>query len=135
VPVNIARLRRHRRDYVLVAAAGPASNLLLAILASSLLHAIPTTASVAGGAEPLGPVATLAMRAIEINILLALFNMIPVPPLDGGNVLAGLLPAQLGTVVDGLRPYGFLIIYALMLTGTLWSMIGPLFALLMSWLG
>jgi Zn-dependent protease len=134
VPVNIARLRRHRRDYVLVAAAGPASNLLLAILSSSLLHAMPGTAPVVGAADPLGPLASVAMRAVEINVLLALFNMVPVPPLDGGNVLGGLLPPQLGHVIDGLRPYGFLIIYALMLTGTLWTMIGPLFIVLMSWL-
>jgi Zn-dependent protease len=134
VPVNIARLRRHRRDYVLVAAAGPASNLLLAILSSSVLHVMPGTAPVVGAADPLGPLASVAMRAVEINVLLALFNMVPVPPLDGGNVLAGLLPPQLGHVIDGLRPYGFLIIYALMLTGTLWTMIGPLFIVLMSWL-
>jgi Zn-dependent protease len=134
VPVNIARLRRHRRDYVLVAAAGPASNLLLAILSSSVLHVMPGTAPVVGAADPLGPLASVAMRAVEINVLLALFNMVPVPPLDGGNVLAGLLPLQLGHVIDGLRPYGFLIIYALMLTGTLWTMIGPLFIVLMSWL-
>jgi Zn-dependent protease len=134
VPVNIARLRRHRRDYVLVAAAGPASNLILAVLASSLLHLVPTTAGVVEGVEPLGLFASIAMRTIEINVLLALFNMVPVPPLDGGNVLAGLVPAQLADVIDGLRPYGFLIIYALMLTGTLWSLIGPLFFVLRSWL-
>jgi Zn-dependent protease len=134
VPVNIARLRRHRRDYVLVAAAGPASNLILAVLASSVLHLVPTTAGVVEGVEPLGLFASIAMRTIEINVLLALFNMVPVPPLDGGNVLAGLVPAQLADVIDGLRPYGFLIIYALMLTGTLWSLIGPLFFVLMSWL-
>jgi Zn-dependent protease len=134
VPVNIARLRRHRRDYVLVAAAGPASNLILAVLASSLLHLVPTTAGVVEGVEPLGLFASIALRTIEINVLLALFNMVPVPPLDGGNVLAGLVPAQLADVIDGLRPYGFLIIYALMLTGTLWSLIGPLFFVLRSWL-
>jgi Zn-dependent protease len=134
VPVNVARLRRHRRDYMLVAAAGPASNLVLAVLASSVLQSFSATAGLAGGDEALGPLATIARRTIEINVLLAVFNMVPVPPLDGGNVLAGLLPAQLAEVVDGLRPYGFLILYALMLTGTLWSLIGPSFYFLMSWL-
>jgi Zn-dependent protease len=117
-----------------VAAAGPASNLILAVLASSVLQALPAPAGLIEGTPPLGPVASMAVRMIEINVLLALFNMVPVPPLDGGNVLAGLLPDQLGSVIDGLRPYGFLIIYALMLTGTLWTLIGPLFVFLMSWL-
>jgi Zn-dependent protease len=134
VPVNISRLRRHRRDYVLVAAAGPASNLLLALLASSVLSLLPAPEAAVESVRRLGYPASMAMLIIQINVFLAVFNMVPVPPLDGGNVLAGLLPPQLGGVIDGLRPYGFLILYALLLTGTLWSLIGPVADALISWL-
>jgi Zn-dependent protease len=134
VPVNISRLRRHRRDYVLVAAAGPASNLMLALVASSVLSLLPAPEAAVESVRRLGYPASMAMLIIQINVFLAVFNMVPVPPLDGGNVLAGLLPPQLGSVIDGLRPYGFLILYALLLTGTLWSLIGPVADALISWL-
>jgi Zn-dependent protease len=72
--------------------------------------------------------------AVFINILLAVFNMIPVPPLDGGNVLSGLLRGPAAQLFDQLRPYGFLILYALMFTGTLSALIGPPANFLMRWL-
>jgi Zn-dependent protease len=67
-------------------------------------------------------------------VLLAIFNMIPIPPLDGGNVLAGLLPPRLAIVFNQIRPYGFILLYALMLTGTLSMLIVPPYLLITSWL-
>jgi|TARA_B100001964_G_scaffold236950_2_gene299550 Zn-dependent protease len=132
VPVNTARLGRGRRDFVLVAAAGPASNIALAILASTAMGALQT--SNVGGAEPV--LYRFVSLAFTVNLLLAVFNMIPVPPLDGGNVIGGLLPLRLATLFDRLlRPYGFLILYALILTGALWTIIGPPYLFLTRLLG
>src|SRR4030095_2835336 len=115
VPVAVQNLRGNwRQKYMLIAAAGPASNLALATLSSVVLR-------VASGGSPFevvpGPAERLLFNAVTLNILLALFNMVPVPPLDGGNVLAGLLQGSAADSLDRIRPYGFLIIYALMLTG------------------
>ena len=63
------------------------------------------------------PIAALLSRLVQLNVLLAVFNMIPIPPLDGGNVLAGLLPPTLAALFNRVRPYGFILLYALMLTG------------------
>jgi len=117
VPVNVRNLRRGRRDYVLVAAAGPASNLLIAVFASLALGLVTVSPMRVGEPNVSAPVAALLAQAVPLNILLAVFNMIPIPPLDGGNVLGGLLPQPLGAKYDALmRPYGFILLYALILT-------------------
>ncbi len=134
VPVNVSRLRRGRRDYLLVAAAGPASNLLLAVLASLALRLFPVSPFTLDEVSFSAPLAVLLRGALQINLLLALFNMIPIPPLDGGNVLAGLLPLPLAQQDDRLRPYGFLLIYALMFTGALSYLVIPPYYLLLTWL-
>jgi Zn-dependent protease len=134
VPVDVSRFGNKRRDFMLVAGAGPASNLVLAFVAALALRLVPIQAVSAGEASVSMPLAVLLVRAIQLNVLLAVFNMIPIPPLDGGNVLAGLLPRRVAVGFDFLRPYGFMVIYALMLTGSLGSLVMPPYRLLVSWL-
>jgi Zn-dependent protease len=135
VPVNIRRLRRQRTDYVIVAAAGPASNLILAVLASAALALMPASRLAFADADVSSPLVTLLTRALTLNVLLAVFNMLPIPPLDGGNVLSGLLPRQLAARYDSfVRPYGFILLYALMLTRAFdYVVIAPA-RVLLSWL-
>jgi Zn-dependent protease len=119
VPVNVNRLRRGRRDFMLVAAAGPISNLLQAVVGAIAYRVL--MASPASG----GLALQVCFAFVTINLLLALFNLIPVPPLDGGNVLAGLLPESAEPVFGLLRQYGFIVLYLLMFTGVLNAIIEP----------
>jgi Zn-dependent protease len=134
VPVVSRHLHHPRRDFVLVAAAGPASNLTLAIAAALLLSVFPISPMRIGEPNVSVPLAAILSNAVRLNVLLAVFNMIPIPPLDGGNVLAGLLPGRLAISYNRLRPYGFVLLYALMLTGRLSDIIVPPARLLISWL-
>ena len=134
VPVSVRQLRHPQRDYVLVAAAGPASNLALAVAGAVALLLVPVSPVTLGESNVMAPLASLLSRAIQINVLLAVFNMIPIPPLDGGNVLSGLLPRQIAIPFNRLRPYGFLLLYALMLSGGLQYIVAPPYRLLVSWL-
>jgi Zn-dependent protease len=135
VPVLVKNLRRGRRDYVLVAAAGPASNLLLAVLASIGLGLITVSPMRVGEPNVSAPMASLLSTAILTNVLLAVFNMIPIPPLDGGNVLGGLLPQPLAAKYDALiRPYGFILLYALILTRGFEYVVIPPARFILSWL-
>jgi Zn-dependent protease len=135
VPVNVHRLAHGRRDYVLVAAAGPASNLLLALVASLGLGLLPVSPMRLGEPNVSAPFAALLAQAVPINVLLAVFNMIPIPPLDGGNVISGLLPSGVASRFDALiRPYGFILLYALLLTRGFDYLVIPPARLLLSWL-
>ena len=135
VPVNIAELRGHwRQKFMVIAAAGPASNLVLAVTAAILLRVL---VPLGGGSGGLGMSASLAaplQMAVYVNVLLAVFNMVPVPPLDGGNVLSGLLTGPMADAFDRVRPFGFLLLYGLMLTGLLYTIISPPASFLLSWL-
>ena len=109
VPVNFRALRHPRRDMILVAAAGPAMNLALAVLAALALRMIVDLP------DPSRQWAQLSLRnAIIINVLLAVFNMLPIPPLDGGRVAVGLLPKFLGLPLAALEPFGLLILIVLL---------------------
>jgi len=116
VPVDIRRLRHRERDYVLVAAAGPASNLIMAVGAAVILGVMPVSPVVLGETNASAPLATFLTRMVTLNVLLAVFNLLPIPPLDGGNVLSGLLPRALARSFDRIRPYGFILLYAIILT-------------------
>lgn len=108
VPVAFHRLGRPRRDMVLVAAAGPGANFLLATISALLFHALPVLPEVATRW-----VAENLLNSILINLVLAVFNLIPLPPLDGGRVAVGLLPRALARPLARLERYGFLIIIGL----------------------
>jgi Zn-dependent protease len=124
-PVNTRNLRHPRRDHILVTAAGPASNLMIALSAALVLRLIPVE---------VGPVPMIATQVLLLNVLLAVFNMLPIPPLDGGQILMALLPPAISFRLRFLYEYGFLILMALLITGVLGSLIGPPYYVVLSWL-
>ena len=110
VPVNFYALRHPRRDMVLVALAGPGINMALAIAAALLFHLVAYLPS-----EAARWVAQNLRNALLINVILAVFNMLPLPPLDGGRVAVGLLPNFLAVPLARLEPYGMIILIAALL--------------------
>ena len=133
-PVNVRNLKRPRQDSILVTLAGPASNLVLAVAAALALRGIPDNRGPMGELDVAGPLAMIAAQALQLNVLLAVFNLLPIPPLDGGQVVLGLLPFNLAVRFRAIQPYGFLILMALLLTGTLGYLIGPPYYFLLRWL-
>jgi len=131
VPVNLARLRNPSRDHMLVAAAGPASNLLIALGLFGVLMIVKTVSPDGAalvrdvaywqypqtGNSVIVPLTVIAFQGIVLNLILAVFNLIPVAPLDGAAVLSGLLPRSLSSIIDQLQPYGFMILIALLYLG------------------
>ena len=134
VPVDVRQLRNPRRDYILVAAAGPASNLAIALAAAIVLLLVPVSPQTLDATNVSVPIAAMLGQLMRLNVLLAVFNMIPIPPLDGGNVLAGLLPYSAAHVFNKLRPYGFLLLYALILSGGFNYLVLPPYEAIVSWL-
>jgi Zn-dependent protease len=123
VPVTWENLRHPRRDMVLVAAAGPLANLLMALLwgvVTKIATVMPDSARWA--AEPM---MYMGVYGVGFNVLLMVFNLFPLPPLDGGRVAVGLLPGRWGWALSRIEPYGFFILIGLLLTGILWFLIDP----------
>ncbi len=132
VPVNFHRLRRPKQDMTWVAFSGPLANLVLAALSALLFHVL-LAASGPGGKESLSRylLHMLAFSA-HFNVLLAVFNLIPVPPLDGGRILVGILPDPQAYAVSRLEPFGMYLLAALIflnpfgIMGLVWSLVSGL---------
>ncbi len=153
VPVSVASLARHRRAHILISLAGPGSNLLLGALSLMVLLALgcvvrttvpgavvmgfsafsfsaPVQASGFALAPVFGAFCTILKLSFIINIILAIFNLIPIPPLDGSWVLEHLFPSSLGPLYARIRPYGFLVFLGAIYLGLFDYMVIPVGALL-----
>lgn len=132
VPVDFSRLRNPKRDMLWVAAAGPASNFVMAILWALALHLSPLL--------PAGfhvPLQLMVQAGITINVVLMVLNLLPLPPLDGGRIAVSLLPNRLAHKYARVEQYGFIILLVLLFTGILSMIMGPFifaFIRLISWL-
>jgi Zn-dependent protease len=123
VPVNAANLRNPRVDMAKVAVAGPLSNLVQAFLWALLLALVQRVS--ANGGEP-GWLMSMCAAGILVNALFAVFNMLPIPPLDGSRVLRSFVSPGVGSVLDRLEPFGFFILFGLLYAGVLNPLLTPL---------
>lgn len=119
VPVNFSNLRRPKRDMIWVAAAGPGSNLVMAILWAIFL----TIQSHVGLDEQFFQ--SMALAGVQVNLVLMALNLLPVPPLDGGRIVTGILPNKLAYRFAQIEPFGLIILVVLLVTGTLGFFIRP----------
>jgi Zn-dependent protease len=124
VPVATKALRHPRRAMILVAAAGPLANFVMACLWCAVLGGI---VRVTGNATLIYWIAQMAQAGIVINVVLAIFNLLPIPPLDGGRVLAGLLPSTWGAKLEKIEPVGLFLVLGLSAFGMLGWLFDPAF--------
>lgn len=122
VPVDMRNFQNPRRDMAIVAIVGPLSNVVMAVFWVAFLfvtQAMISDPAIAKGLQ------SMAVAGMLINIVLFAFNLIPIPPLDGGRVLSGLVPAKVSDFLDKVEPYGFFIVIALVYMGAFEPIIMP----------
>ena len=137
VPVNSRNLRNPRQDMIWVSLAGPIINFSLALASALVLRglALAGESSLAAGSMGpyLEPLELMAGFSLYINIILGVFNLIPIPPLDGGRVLTGILPPGPAQALARIEPFGFIIIIFLIFFTDLWrTVLAPIISLLVS---
>ncbi len=126
VPVDFRRLRDPRKGMILVAAAGPLTNLTLAIISAVAMRLMMDNLREPWGPSIALPLVYMARASVFINVVLGVFNLFPLLPLDGGRVAVGLMPLPMARSFARLEPYGFLILLLLLYTGWVDSVINPI---------
>jgi len=132
VPVNPRNFRDYKRGEIVVSAAGPVSNLVMAIVCAVILKVMAATAPTVGAALPwlYTPLYLMAQVGVIINIAMAVFNILPIPPLDGSHILAALLPPRSAYSFSRIQPYGFMILLLFIATGAFSTIFSPVIYLL-----
>ncbi len=125
VPVNVQNLNSPKRDMLWVSAVGPLANFILAVLSALLLRGIGWASHYFSGQNQvlfmvLKPLALMAAFSLYINVILAVFNLLPIPPLDGGRILTGFLPSRQAAIFSRLEPFGFAVVIVLIFFTDLW---------------
>jgi len=126
VPVDFRRLRNPRTGMIAVAAAGPLTNLTLAVVSAIAMRLMMDNLRTPWGPSIALPLVYMARASVFINVVLGVFNLFPLLPLDGGRVAAGLMPPHMARSFARLEPYGFLILLLLLYTGWVDSVINPI---------
>jgi Zn-dependent protease len=125
VPINYWSLKNPKSDMIWIGLSGPLANLILAFITAQILKFVPTSS-----------VTTyLLFHLLSINVVLAIFNLIPIPPLDGSRVLMGILPARLSQQYSNLQRYGFIILFVFIWLGIFDRMLWPLVGMVISMMG